>query len=724
MSTEHVQIEKVLLENYMPYARGVIIDRAVPDITGLKPVNTRILWAMYQLGLFDKRRKASGIVGDVMKYHPNGDAAIYDAMVRMVDSNMSLLAPLIKGKGNYGKVFSRDIVPAAARYPEASLMPLAAEFFDGIKEDAVDLVDNYDSTAKEPVMLPVKFPNVLVNTSQGIAVGVGSKIPSFNLKAVCESTVKILQGKISNSDELMDNLGAPDFSTGGYIHVEMSELYRLGRTGQGSFYVSGAVQLYKDGIVITQIPYGTKIEHIINAIKDKMKTDLKEIDTVKDLTDLNGMKVEIRLKHGSDPRKVLEKLRLLTDLTMSMSFNTAVIINDEYRAIGIYDLLLEWIKFRENCIRRMYSYRYNVLAEKEHKLAAFEKIKDDLHGAQAVILKDEDVAIAELKERYGLDDIQANYIDDCRNRDFHKDRVAKRLAELASTRETMKQYKTLVDDLGARYKLMCIELEDIAERYGTERNTQMVAPIELVPQAVEEEPDTSPAVVLVTEKDNVIRLANSRQMATFEEEPSDKVKWRIATNNSGTVLLLSESGVCYKLPVGSIPTPGKTRAKEYLGNLVHREDDAAIIYVRDSGDYSGHINVVFGNGSGTRVSFERCAGNRKLYHNMFTPVEGKKTWVVLSEKFFLVTRARKAAYADLTLGEQFGRRAFKVARIDSGDAVFGFIPLESTPNPDEWTQDRLARYCCGYTVKIREDRLWESRSTDESTDEDEGAGES
>lgn len=701
-----MEVEKVLVENYMPYACGVITDRAVPDIAGLKPVHTRILWAMYTMGLFDKRRKAAGIVGEVMKYHPNGDAAIYEAMVRMVDSNMSLLAPLIKGKGNYGKVFSSSIAYAASRYPEASLMPLAAEFFDGIKEGAVDMRDNYDSTAKEPTILPVKFPNVLVNTSPGVAVGVGSKIPSFNLKAVCEATIALLRGEISNSDDLMDILGAPDYSTGGYIHVEPSDLYSLGRTGRGSFYVSGAVHLYSNGIVINQIPYDTTVDRIIDDIRANMKTELKEVDSVKDLTDLNGLKVEIRLKPGSDPRKVLDKLRLLTNLTMKVSYNSAVIVDGEYKQLGVLGILQEWVKFREKCIQRLYSNRYDVLAEKEHKLAAFEKIKDDLRGAQAIILKDEDVAIKELKQKFDMDDIQANYIDDCRNRDFHKDRVAKRLEDLAKTRETMAQYKQLVDSQPARYLLMCEELKEVADKYGVERCTEMVDPVDLMPEVLQKEPDTSPAVVIITEKDNVVRLATANQMFAWEDDPSDKTKFRVNTTNDGVILLLSDTGICYKLRAEDIPTPGRTRKKEYIYNLIKREDDGKLIYCRDAGDYSGHMNVVFGNGSGNKVYFDRASGNRKVYHNLFKPVEGHGVYAVTEDKFFIITKARKAAYIDVSIGGVIGRRAFKVARLDTGDKLFGIQPLSKVPDSESWDSEKLARYRCGYTVKIREDKLW------------------
>ena len=458
-----MKVEQVIYDNYMPYAEGVIKERAVQDIAGLKPVQTRILHAMYREKLFDKRRKAAGIVGETMKCHPNGDAAIYDAMVRLVDSHEGLMCPLIKGKGNYGKSYSRDLAYAASRYPEASLMPIAKEFFDGLEDNAVDMVPNYDGTLKEPKVLPVKFPNVLVNTSSGIAVGVASQIPSFSLRDVCKATIGVIRGEIETAEELADVLGYPDFPTGGFIHEDEGELVKLMRTGRGTFNVSGGTDLYSNAIIIKGVPFGTNIENVIEGIKANLKTELKEIDRVTDLTDINGLHIEIHLKGGADPRKVVKKLRSLTKLTMKMSFNTAVIINGEYRQLGVFELINEWVSFRAGCIQRVYQKRHGDLAEREHKLSAFEKIAGRLDEADAIMKRQESEVVELLKSTFDMDDVQAEYLGDCKRKEFYADRVMKRLEELKKLRETMAEYLKLATDDSARLGLICDELVEFTK---------------------------------------------------------------------------------------------------------------------------------------------------------------------------------------------------------------------------------------------------------------------
>lgn len=701
-----MEVEKVLMQNYMPYAKGVILQRAVPQLDGMKPVNLRILYAMYKTGLLTKRRKAAGIVGEVMKYHPNGDASIYNAMVRMVDANESLLAPMIRGKGNYGKSFSRDLECAAMRYPEASLLPIAEEFFDGIYDGAVDMVDNFDSTEKEPSILPVKFPNVLVNASSGIAVGLASKIPSFNLKAVCEATIKLLHGEISDSDELMDILGAPDFPTGGFIHVEENELYRLGRYGNGGFYVSGAVSLYRNAIMINQIPFGTTIESIIESIEDNKKTELKEVESVTNLTSLKGLQIEVRLKPGSDPRKVLEKLKRLTNITMKVSYNTAVIIDGAYKQLGILALLEEWVRFRENCISRTYSKRAKDLAVEEHRLSAFELIYPRLDRASEIMQLDEQAAKQGLIAEFGMDETQAEYLGDCKRKEFYADRIVKRIERLLKIRETLGYYNRLVNESDARHELICAELREISDKYGEPRRTKMVGPLELVVETDESEPDNSPAVIIVTEHGYVTKLNNTKTLSTFEEDPEDKVRWRIKTTNSGTVLLFTYSGLCYKLRVKDVPSPSRGHSKEYLFNVIKREDDSELCYAQEAGDYSGWFNVVYRNGSGTRVTFDRVSGNRKVYHSLFEGGDRTSVFITPYDEFFMITKARKAAFVNLKLGREWGRKAFKVARIDKGDSIFGLQPMENVPEKESWDIERLARYMRGYTVKIKDDKLW------------------
>lgn len=722
MSEREVAIERVLMENYLPYAESVIIQRAVPDIAGLKPVQTRILYAMHRQKLYGKRAKCNSIVGEVMKYHPNGDQAIYDAMCRLTDSAQYLLTPMIKGKGTFGKSYSSSIAAAAPRYPEATLMPIAEEFFDGLEDDAVDMKPNYDNSMKEPTILPVKFPNVLVNSSPGIAVGMASYIPTFNLRDVCKGTIGIIKGEITDSDELMDVLGAPEFPTGGFIHVDEKELYQLGRTGLGGFYMSGAVQLYRDAIIITQIPFNTTVEKIMDAIKENMKTELREIDSVKNLIDLHGLKIEIRLRGGADPQAVLNKLRRMTELTKKINFNTAVIINGEYRVMGVFEVAKEWIKFRDECVRRVYAKRYKDVAEREHKLATFEIIKDNIPRLNQIMDMPEEESHKQLAAEFNLDEIQIDFLEECKRRDFHADRIERRLKDLEKLRQTMVEYKGLSEEQGKRYDLICTELQEIADKYGEERQTKMVGPLDMMELQEEEVPDTSPAIVVITKNDNIVKLNTTNAIMQFSDDSTDPIKFRIPTNNSGTLLLFSQSGVCYKVPVAKIPTAGKVRKKEYLYNLIKRVDESKIIYADDAGDYSKSFNVIYGDGGGVRVFFDRFTSNRSPWRNCYEPLEDGKFWVTTEDKLFIITAARKAAYGDLTAGKAYGKRAFKIARISTGDRIVGIQPMSQVPDRErfeKYPQD-LGRYTSGYTVLIREDVLWEGAVCPEKDRSDKG----
>ena len=411
-------IRSILINNYMPYAKGTIVARAIPAIDGLKPVNRRILYTMYKMGLLNSRSKSANIVGATMRFHPHGDMAIYEALVRMTTGHEALNVPYIESKGSFGKFYSRDTDFAAPRYTEAKLAEICKEVFDGIDENAVDFVDNYDNTAKEPVVLPVKFPAVLVNTSSGIAVGTSSNIPSFNLQEVCEATIAILEGKVESAKDLASILRAPDFPTGGFIHGKEEDFIKLLETGQGTFTVSGTVELYKGKIVITEVPYKVNIEGILDDIRELVKTGVLDgITDVRDESDLRGLRAVVELRRGADVRRVLQKINAYTKLRTKVSFTTRVIVKKGGKqrcvTMGILDLLNEWIAFRMSVIHRIYSYRLEKKLEHEHLLEVWEKIKNDIRKVADFIANNpEDSVVKFLKDTYGMDDIQILYLLD------------------------------------------------------------------------------------------------------------------------------------------------------------------------------------------------------------------------------------------------------------------------------------------------------------------------
>ncbi len=703
-------IKKVLIENYMPYAKGTIVARAIPAIDGLKPVNRRILYTMYKMGLLNgNKTKSANIVGQCMKLHPHGDMAIYEAMVRMTTGNEALNVPYVESKGSFGKVYSKDTRFAAPRYTEAKLAEICKEIFDGIDEDAVDFMDNYDSTLKEPVVLPVKFPTILVNTSSGISVGTSSSIPSFGLTPVCKATIGLLDGSIQNVVELMDVLGAPEFTTGGHIHGTPRNYVALGENGKGSITVSGTVETYHDRIVITEIPYGTTIEAILDEITAQAKDgELKEVSDVRDESDLNGLRAVIELKRGSNVSQVLRKINRVTKLRMKMSFTTRVILERDGKLrcveLGLLDLLQEWIEFRMKTIQRMYTYRYGRKAEQEHLLEAWEKIKNDIREVANFITNNDESKVREyLMSKYDMDEVQVDYLLDMRVKEFTKDRLAKRLAELESVRKEMELFKSILDSDEKKKGIIISELQTISNKYGTERKTAMVAPIVEVEDEGEDEDavEDIPVSVVITKRGYIKRLVTLRDESNFVMHDDDEVKWRFMCSNADSVLLFTYSGMCYKIPVHLIDA-SRGVPKDFIFNLVERADDSEILYAAPAEDYSGYINIVYSSGRGTKVRFDKVAGNRSKYKNVFDAGTPGTLWCTTADKFFIITKQRRAAYIDLEMATRLSTRtAFKVARVANDDHIFGIQPLDRVPDKNV----DLEKYSKGYCIKIK-DQLW------------------
>lgn len=692
------------MTNYLPYAKGVIIGRAIPSIDGLKPSQRRILYTMYTLGLLSKdKTKSANIVGQVMKLHPHGDGAIYETLVRLSTGHDALNCPYVESKGNFGKVFSRELKFAAPRYTEAKLSPICHEVFDDIGDNAVEFINNYDNTLQEPTLLPVKFPSILVNPSNGIAVGLSSSIPSFNLANVCNATIGILNDTITDAEGLMKVLGAPEFTTGGFIHASESELINLGRTGKGSFVISGKVITYPSKIEITEIPYNTTSESIVDDIVQYVKSgELKEVSEVNDNTDINGLKITIDIKRGANAHTVLQKLCRLTDLRKRIAFNTTVIINNECRELGLFDLLSQWIDFRAECIRRIYSSKLEKASTKEHLLSAWEILKNNIEEvARMIVNTKEKEAKEKLIKDYGLDEIQADYILDMKVKELTNDRLKARLDELQICRDNITNYNKLISDKNEIKKLIASELAEISNKYGTKPKTTLTGP---VVEEVEEEVQISDALVRVirTEKGYIKRITTISDLDRLVLDSDDKIISNVATKNNSTMLVFTYSGTVHKILVDNIDASrGKVRDKLADTLMIQSSD---IFYIDFTEDFSEYFNLVYPNGRGTRVYYRDASGKRSKYKNMFDAVEPGTAFITKADKFFMVTAGRKAAYADLSLlGKFSSRSAFKVARVKSGDRIYGLQPLDKVP--DISTID-ISRYNKQYTVKIGDDKLW------------------
>ncbi|NLM57317.1 MAG: topoisomerase IV, partial [Clostridiales bacterium] len=434
-------ITETIETNYMPYVMTVIVSRAIPEIDGFKPAHRKLLYTMYRAGLMTgPRTKSANIVGQTMRLNPHGDAAIYETMVRLTRANGALLHPFIDSKGSFGKHYSSDMKYAAPRYTEAKLEPICAEIFRGIDKNAVDMVDNYDGTMKEPVLLPTTFPNILANPNMGIAVGMASNICSFNLAELCDGTIALLKNPNTSIDKLLDIIKGPDFPGGAQLIYDREEMAEIYRTGQGNLRLR-AKYVYdskKRTIEIIEIPYTTTIEMIQKKLTDLIKEGkLKEVTDFRDEIDLSGFKLAIDVRRGTDVPTLMEKLYRLTPLEDTFKCNFNLLIDGEPKTLGVADILLEWIRFRCNCYRRELTYDLNRMEEKLHLLRGLGKILLDIDRAIRIIreTEEESMVVPNLMEGFGIDEIQAEYIAEIKLRNLNREYVINRIREIESLQE-------------------------------------------------------------------------------------------------------------------------------------------------------------------------------------------------------------------------------------------------------------------------------------------------
>ena len=482
-------ITDTLEQNYMPYAMSVIVSRAIPEIDGLKPSHRKLLYTMYKMGLLNGgRTKSANVVGQTMKLNPHGDMAIYETMVRLTEGNSALLHPLVDSKGNFGKVYSRDMAFAAARYTEVRLAPICSELFDDIDKNTVEFVDNYDGTLQEPVLLPTRFPNILVNPNQGIAVGMASNICSFNLKEVCDTTVAYLKNPSCN---LLKTLLAPDFSTGGELLYNEAELQSIYRTGRGSFKVRAkyAYDKKQNCIDITEIPYTTTVEAIMDKVIELIKANkIREISDIRDETDLNGLKITIDLKRGTDADKLMQKLFKMTPLMDSFGCNFNVLIGSTPRVMGIAELLGEWTAFRIACIRRQTEFDMEKKSQRLHLLEGLEKILLDIDKAIRIVRETEADAevVPNLMAGFGIDEAQAEFIAEIKLRNLNKEYILKRTQDIEDLIDEIAALKAVLADDGRIRDIIIEQLRQIGKKYGRPRRTQIVEQEEAQEYAEEE----------------------------------------------------------------------------------------------------------------------------------------------------------------------------------------------------------------------------------------------
>lgn len=706
-----MELSRVLLTNYLPYAKSTILERAIPSIDGLKPAQRRVLYTMYKQGLLgaDKNKsKSSKIVGATMSIHPHGDSSIYEAMVNMTTGHEGLNIGYIESKGSFGKVYSKAGY-AAARYTEAKLAPICEEMFANIKEDAVDFIDNFDGTEQEPVLLPATFPSVLVNTTAGVAVGTSSYIPSFALDNVCDATIGILNGTITNAEELSKVLGVPEFTTGGYLHTDEASLIKLCETGKHGFTLSGSVQLYPNKIIVEEIPYNTTAEDIIKAVTEYAKSgELREVTDITDNTGLSGFKMTIELRRGANSRDVLAKLCRLTPLRSRINFRTRVIVDNRCRELGLLELLKTWIDFRDTTIKRIYSYRLDKLEKSEHLLSTWEKIKGHIVEVVEIISKNnESTAKALLMNKFKLDDEQCEYLLEFKIRQLTEDRVNKSIQKLLETRNEIIYTKKVVTDRNERVKIILSDLDNVKKKYGKKRKTQAADIIVENTDKIEKAPINDETVkVILTENGFIKRLTTTREIMNYSVPDGDSIVQSWGIKNNEYLLVFTYDGTVHKLLVDTIDAGKNLKEQLYQKlNLASKND---IMFVDAAGDYSGYFHLVYPNGRGLRINYSKADGVRTKYISLYEKVSPGAVFITKADKFFIITRRLKAAFIDLEeLGKLKTRMAFKVARVSSGDAIMGILDYNKMPAAKFVDFDR---YNKDYTVKIGDDVLWKDGS--------------
>ena len=605
-------ITETLDANYMPYAMSVIVSRAIPEIDGFKPSHRKLLYTMYKMGLLTGgRTKSANIVGQTMRLNPHGDAAIYETMVRLAKGNESLLHPFVDSKGNFGKVYSRDMAYAASRYTEAKLAPICAELFRDLDCDAVDFVDNYDGTMKEPALLPTTFPNVLVSANQGIAVGMASQICGFNLAEVCDTTIAYLK----NPDhDIASTLLAPDFPTGGQIICDEDELRRIYATGRGGLKVRARWRYDKKENVIEvyEIPYSTSIEVILDKVAELVKAGkVKEISDMRDETDLSGLKLAIDLKRGVDPEKLMQKLFKLTPLQDTASCNFNILIGGMPRVMGVGEILQEWTAWRTECVKRRVFYILSRKKENLHLLLGLKRILLDIDKAIAIIRETEEEAevIPNLMIGFGIDEKQAEYVAEIKLRNINKEYILKRVQETQSLADEIDDLEDTLAKPARVRRIIISELETVRKKYGQPRKTEILYGHEVEEYREEEQVEDYPVTLFLSREGYFKKITPQSLRMSGEQKykEGDGPMQQIETTNAAELMFFTDRCQVYKTRVSEFADSKASLLGDYLPGKLGMDDGESVIYLLLPGDYSGQLLFFFENGKAARVELKAYA---------------------------------------------------------------------------------------------------------------------
>lgn len=618
-------ITNALELNYMPYAMSVIVSRAIPEIDGFKPSHRKLLYTMYKMGLLNGNRiKSADIVGQTMRLNPHGDGPIYETMVRLTRGNDSLIHAFVDSKGNFGKHYSRDMAHAASRYTEAKLDEVCKEIFRDIDKNVVDMVDNYNATTLEPLLLPTTFPNLLVTPNQGIAVGMASTVCSFNLSEVCQTTVAWLKNP---NHDITKTLLAPDFSTGGELIFVPEDIHNIYTTGRGSFKMRARYRFDKKNscIEIYEIPYTTTIEAIIDKIALLVKTGkIRDINDVRDETDLQGLKIAIDIKKTASHEQIMQRLFSLTTLQDSFSCNFNFLIDGRPKVMGIVEILEEWTIFRIKCIKRQLAYDIEKKADKLHLLEGLAKILMDIDKAIKIIRETpkESEVVPNLMTGFKITNPQAEFIAEIKLRHLNREHLLNRVNERDALEKELENLKNTFNSDALIRQVISTQLKEIAKKYGKPRRTDIIDAEESAAPPETSFIDDFNLKLFLTGHNYIkkISLASLRSAAEQYLKEDDFITQEVDATNKEEILLFSNQSNVYKMKIYDLPDCKASALGEYLTNLLDMQPNERIIYITQAHDYQGYMVFAFANGKVAKVQFSAYATktNRKKLINAYS----------------------------------------------------------------------------------------------------------
>jgi len=687
-----------LRKNYMPYTTYVIRERALPEIDGFKPSQRRILYTMFKMGLLKGiRKKSQGVVGQTMFLHPHGDSAIYETLVRMARDSEALLFPYIDSKGNFGKQYSRDMMYASARYTEARLLPIAKELFADIDKNTIDMVNNYDGTLKEPKLLPVTFPTILVNPQSGTAVGMGSSIAPFNLNEVIDFTIAYIKNP---KVEVSDYIKAPDFPTGGNIVYNESVFKNIFATGRGSFAIRATYRFEKNSIIFEELPYTTTYEAIIDKVIELVKDGkLKEIVDIDNIYGIKSKGIEITVKNNTDKELLVEKLFKMTPLQSSFGCNFNIIVNGRPKVLGFKEIINKWLGFRASAIKRGAEYDKNKKLHKKHLLLALKQVLLDIDNAISIIrdTKKNSEVLNNLMNAFGIDEVQAEYVAEIKLKHLNKEYLIQRIAEIAELDKEIEQLEDLITNRKTLALRIIQQLGEVKANHGQERKSGIIQATD-IPEIEKETMtiDNYNVKVFVSKEGYLkkIPLTSLRGGNPVKFKDGDVIVNEFDTTNNSDILIFTDKQNVYKYKSYELedhkPTSG---LGEYLPSLLGLKDEE-ILFVTVTNDYKGSLIVGFEDGKVAKIELSayETKQNRSMLKNAYAPKKALYFNHIHEDIEILAVSSisKGLIFNTAMINSKTSKTTIGVQAMKSKND--SFVQSYQTINPEDYNEDVLSYY--------------------------------